>query len=69
MARCWCGKNHNRPADRGDARNGPMKHGVFNWKLYELRMVDMGLTPFPENNAEPSQQPPLPSEQAEVTSA
>jgi hypothetical protein len=47
MSKCWCGKDHN-DGDRGDIRNGKMTHSVFNWKLYELRMVDLGLMPFPE---------------------
>jgi hypothetical protein len=29
-----------------------MTHGVFNWKLYELRMVDQGGDPFGENGKE-----------------
>jgi hypothetical protein len=49
MAKCWCGKNHNRLSDRGDKRDGVMKHSVLNWKMYELRMVDQGLNPFPED--------------------
>jgi len=46
---CWCGRDHTTIAQADDARNGPLKHSVLNWKLYELRMVDMGLDPFPEN--------------------
>lgn len=59
MARCWCGKDHDCLAERGDARNGPIRHGVINWKLYELRMIDRGLTPFPEVN-------PVTQEQTEL---
>jgi len=57
MSKCWCGKDHSQ--DRGDERNGPMKHGVSNWKLYELRMVDMGLDPFPGFEPVNAEQPEL----------
>ena len=30
---CWCGKKH----DRGDMRNGEVRHFVSNWSLYQLR--------------------------------
>lgn len=52
MPKCWCGRDHSRLCDRGDIRNGNLKHGVFNWKLCEFRMVDQGQDPFalPDNN-------------------
>jgi hypothetical protein len=54
MSKCWCGKDHEQ--DRGDIRNGEMTHGVFNWKLYELRMIDMDLVPFPEVELQKAEQ-------------
>jgi len=33
---CWCGKKH----DRGDIRNGEVRHFVSNWSLYQLRTAD-----------------------------
>lgn len=42
MAKCWCGQNHNTIAQRGDPRNGPIKHSVMNWKLYDLRKDGQG---------------------------
>jgi len=52
MPKCWCGRNHETISQRGDVRNSSMTHGVFNWKLYELRMVDQGGDPFGENGKE-----------------
>ena len=56
MAKCWCGRDHERLADKGDTRNGSVKHGVSNWKLYELRMVDQGKDPFGEDGKEMAEQ-------------
>ena len=42
MHKCWCGKDHDLVSQRGDTRNGPIKHFVLNWKLYDLRKDGQG---------------------------
>jgi len=39
---CWCGKNHDTISQRGGVINGPIKHSVWNWKLYDLRKDGQG---------------------------
>ena len=48
MARCWCGIDHSTIAQRGGIQNGPIKHWVWNWKLYEIRKYDRGEEPGEE---------------------
>lgn len=42
MPNCWCGRDHDTMSQRGDLRNGPVKHWVINWKLYDLRKDGQG---------------------------
>ena len=42
MHKCWCGKDHDLISQRGNIRNGPIKHSVINWKFYDLRKDDQG---------------------------
>ena len=60
MPKCWCGRNHNTLAQRGDNRNSPVKHSVINWKFYELRMIDLGKDPFGEDGKDDKKQEQLP---------
>lgn len=59
---CWCGRDHRTFAEHGDIRNGPLKHWVINWKLYELRMVDLGLDPFGEEKGNGHKPKDIPTE-------
>lgn len=50
MHKCWCGIDHNLASQRGGAENGPIKHWVMNWKLYDLRKDGQSEEPVPKRD-------------------